>query len=297
LVTASAVAWSTTGLFTRILTLDTATMLVWRGLFGAAGLVVVLLALEGPRGMSAFRRLGAAGLIYALVSAAGMLCFIAALGVTTVAHVAIIYAIAPFLAAALGWYILHDAPGRTATIAAAIAFAGAIYMIGLGREGTFSGAVLAFGMTLAMAILMVMGRKYPAIPTLPAAILSALLSALAALPFAQGTIPAAPDLAILAAFGLVNSALGIALFLMGSRHIKPIETALIGALDAPLAPLWVWIIFAEAPSDQTLIGGTIVFAAVVWHIIMSTRTHHIADHHPPVTGTSHTGTNQTGTNR
>jgi drug/metabolite transporter (DMT)-like permease len=269
---ASAVAWSTTGLFTRVLTLDTATMLVWRGLFGAAGLTLVLLALEGPRGLSGFRRLGLPGITYAIISALGMLCFIAALGLTTVAHVAIIYAVAPFLAAALGWIVLREAPGTPASIAAAIAFAGAVYMVSLGGEGTLSGAALAFGMTLAMAALMVMGRKYPGIPTLPAAALSAVLSAIAALPFAPAIVPAIPDLAILAAFGLVNSALGLALFLLGSRYIKPIETALIGALDAPLAPLLVWIVFAETPSSQTLIGGTVVFLAVVGHIIHASRS-------------------------
>jgi drug/metabolite transporter (DMT)-like permease len=84
-------------------------------------------------------------------------------------------------------------------------------------------------------------------------------------------IPGPGDMVILAAFGVVNSALGIALFLMGSRHIKPVETALIGALDAPLAPLWVWIVFAEYPSVQTLIGGTVVFMAVVGHIIRASR--------------------------
>jgi drug/metabolite transporter (DMT)-like permease len=271
LVMASAIAWSTTGLFTRILALDTATMLVWRGVFGAMGLIAVLVALQGRTGLRDFLRLGPAGLGYAVISAFGMLCFIAALGLTTVAHVAIIYAMAPFLAAALGWFVLREVPSRSAAIAAMAAFAGAVYMIGMGHEGTLIGALLAFGMTAAMALMMVMGRRYPAIPTLPAAAASALFSALVALPFASATIPSPPDLAILAAFGLVNSALGLALFLMGSRHITPVETALIGALDAPLAPLWVWIVFAERPSSQTLIGGAIVFAAVFWHILASSR--------------------------
>lgn len=271
LVTGSAIAWSTTGLFTRILNLDTASMLVWRGLFGAVGLVIVLIAIEGPQGLANFRRLGLAGWAYAGVSGFGMLCFISALGQTTVAHVAIIYAIAPFLAAGLGWLILREAPGRSASVAALIAFAGAVYMVGFGREGTLLGAILAFGMTFAMAIMMVMGRKYPTIPTLPAAALSAVLSVVVALPFAQTQLPSAPDLVLLAAFGLVNSALGITLFLMGSRHIKPVETALIGALDAPLAPLWVWLIFLQTPSNATLIGGSVVFAAVLWHILRQYR--------------------------
>lgn len=271
LVTASALAWSTTGLFTRLIPLDAATLLVWRGLFGALGLIAVLAAFEGSKGLKSFARLGVAGWAYAAISALGMLCFIAALRLTSVAHVAIIYAVVPFLAAALTWAVLHERPSRDALLASAAAFAGAIVMIGLSRDGGFSGDLLALGMTLAMAAMMVLARRFPAIPTLPAAALSALLSAAIALPFSTAASLTTTDLALLAAFGLTNSALGLALFLMGSRLIQPVETALISALDAPLAPLWVWLFFAERPGPATLAGGTIVFAAVLWHIRRSAR--------------------------
>ena len=76
---------------------------------------------------------------------------------------------------------------------------------------------------------------------------------------------------LLAAFGLVNSALGLGLFLMGSARIPPIQTALIGALDAPLAPLWVWLAFAEVPTGATLVGAAVILAAVVWHILRQDR--------------------------
>lgn len=271
LVAASTVAWSTAGLFTRLIAMDAATMLVWRGIFGALGLVVVGLLLDGRRSLSDWRRLGAAGWLYAVVSGAGMLCFIAALRLTTVAHVAAIYAVVPFVAAALGWFFLREVPGRAALVASGVAFAGAVVMVRLGREGTLAGDALALGMTAAMAMMMVMARRWPGIPTLPAAALSALLSAAASLPFATLTLPDPSQMALLMGFGIVNSSLGLALFLLGSRRIAPIDTALIGALDAPLAPLWVWIFFAETPSSATLAGAALVFAAVFGHILRQAR--------------------------
>jgi drug/metabolite transporter (DMT)-like permease len=54
--------------------------------------------------------------------------------------------------------------------------------------------------------------------------------------------------------------------------LPPIETALIGSLDAPLAPLWVWLAFKETPSASTLIGGSIVFAAVGVHLVWESWT-------------------------
>ncbi len=70
------------------------------------------------------------------------------------------------------------------------------------------------------------------------------------------------DLALPALFGIVNFAVGLPLFVLGARHMPAIETALISSVDAPLAPLWVWLVFGETPSASTLVGGAIAFAAV-----------------------------------
>lgn len=267
LVTAAAVAWSTTGLFTRALDLDAATMLVWRGAFGALGLTLVIAGLQGRRGFAGFLRLGPAGWLYAVISGASMLCFIGSLRLTSVAHVAIIYAVVPFLAAGLGWLTLRERPTPLAIGASLAALAGAVVMVGLSPDGNPLGDLMALGMTFGMALTMIIARAHPGIPTLPAAALSALLSAMAALPFAAA-LAVTPGQALgLAAFGLVNSSAGLALFLLGSALIPPVKTALITALDAPLAPLWVWLIFAEAPSSVTLAGGAIVMAAVVVYIL------------------------------
>jgi hypothetical protein len=75
----------------------------------------------------------------------------------------------------------------------------------------------------------------------------------------------------LAAFGLINSAIGIVLFALGSRLLPAIDTGLIGSLDQPLAPIWVRLAFGETPTTATLIGGLIVFGAVFAHVLVSAR--------------------------
>jgi drug/metabolite transporter (DMT)-like permease len=87
------------------------------------------------------------------------------------------------------------------------------------------------------------------------------------LPFASLTTVSAHDLGILALFGLVNQVLGFGLFALGARLLPPMETALITALDAPLAPFWVWLIFAETPGAATITGGCVVLVAVIGHIL------------------------------
>ena len=34
-------------------------------------------------------------------------------------------------------------------------------------------------------------------------------------------------------------------------------------LEALLAPLWVWLVLGEVPSEQTLIGGVIIISTLV----------------------------------
>ena len=114
LVTASAVAWSAGGLFSRLLPLDNWTMGVWRGLFGALGLAILLWILRQNDDWRALRHMGWAGWLYVLQSALGMTCYLAALTHTTVASVAIIYATTPLLAAALSWFFLREKPATTA---------------------------------------------------------------------------------------------------------------------------------------------------------------------------------------
>lgn len=270
IVSLAAVAWSTTGLFTRVLNLDAPTMLAWRGLFGALGLLSYMAIADRPA-LAGFRHLGRPGLAYALISGLGMICFITSLRYTSVAHNSVIYAAVPFIAAGLGWVAMREKPGMGASMASAAALVGVIIMVGWGHDGGLIGDILALLMTIGMGLMMVLARRFPAIPTLPAATLSALLSALAAFPFSHALSVPLADMPVLAAFGLVNSALGLTLFLVGSRHLPPIESALITSLDAPLAPLWVWLFFAETPSLATMVGGGIVLVAVLIHIARESR--------------------------
>jgi drug/metabolite transporter (DMT)-like permease len=268
LVVVSAMAWSTAGLFTRLADMDSATILVWRGAFSAIGIQTFMLLLDGKAAWNGYRRMGRAGWLFAIVSALGMLCFIAALNLTTVAHVSILYATVPFMAAGLGYLVLGERIGLGVIAASSAALFGVIVMTGFGaRQGSLIGDVLALAMTFSMAVMMVISRRNRDIPILPAACLSAALSALMALPFSDFAGITAQQFAVLALFGLANSAIGLGLFTLGARHLPAAETALIGALETPLAPLWVWLAFNETPNTQGMIGGTIVFAAVFGFIL------------------------------
>ena len=209
LVTGSAVAWSTAGFFTRLIPLDIWTILAWRGLFGALGLAVVIIALRRVDTLRGMLRMGWPGWLFAIVSAVGMVLFITSLRYTTVAHVAVIYATVPFIAAALGWLTMRERPTAGAVIASLAALAGVAVMVGLGVEGGLFGDLLALGMTVSMAVMMIVARRFRDIPVMPAACLSAVISGLACWPLGEPLAVSSYDLLLLALFGIVNSALGL----------------------------------------------------------------------------------------
>jgi drug/metabolite transporter (DMT)-like permease len=64
------------------------------------------------------------------------------------------------------------------------------------------------------------------------------------------------------AFGITQLGLGL-LLTAGTKRLSASRVALIGGLDVPLAPIWVWIAFAETPSTATIVGGLTVIVAVV----------------------------------
>ncbi len=271
LVTIAAVAWSVTGLFTRALAQDTATVLFWRSVFGAAGTWAVLLLIPASGGQASVFKLGKAGCAYAMLTAVSMFFFIGALHHTSVAHVAVITALVPFVAAFAGWAILSERPSKTALVASAVALGGVIIMASLSTNGGAFGNLLAVFMTFCMAGMILIARRYPGIPPLAATLLATLICCAATLPFAKLTGFSGVQWLGFAAFGIVNQVIGFGLFAIGARMLPPTETALLTSLEVPLAPLWVWLVFGETQNTATFIGGALVLAAVIGYILITVR--------------------------
>jgi drug/metabolite transporter (DMT)-like permease len=92
------------------------------------------------------------------------------------------------------------------------------------------------------------------------------------IPFAHGIASVtAADLVILAMFGFFQVALGLSLFVLGSRLLPSGQATLIATLETPLMPFWVWLAFHEIPGSRALVGGALVMGAVVADIIADMR--------------------------
>ncbi len=279
LVLGAALAWSTAGFFTRVVNTDLWTMLVWRGGLGALALFAFMRLRDGPQCWQVLRRARAPFWVAVFVTAIAMLVFIAALNLTTVAKVSLIYAAVPFAAAVLAFVILGERPGAAALIASVVAAAGIAIMVAPsfqagaagGLDDNLPGDGLALLMTLLMALITVHVRRYPDLPMVAIGACACLLTALMALPFAAPLAVTPHDVFWLSLFGPITSGVGFVLYAKGAQRLAASEASLLGALETPLGPLWVWLLFNEIPNGATLLGGSVIFMTLLIYVWRENR--------------------------
>jgi drug/metabolite transporter (DMT)-like permease len=271
LITLSAIAFSSAGFFTRLIHLDAWTLLFWRGVFGGLLILCIIIVRQRRGTVSAIRAVGRPGLVAALCSTAATILYINALQHTSVADVAVFFAAAPLVTAALGWLCLGVSAAWTTLVASFIALLGVSVMVGGAvADGHLIGDLLAFGMTICLAIMLLIIRQHQATPMLPAACLSALLCLLV-WPLTTPLAIGAGNMFNLFLFGTMQFGLGLVFLTLGGRWISATENALIGTMETPLAVAWVWLCFGETPSVTSLVGGLVVVAAVVAHFCYGDR--------------------------
>jgi drug/metabolite transporter (DMT)-like permease len=262
-VALAAVAWSTAGVLQRQLTVDTATQVCGRAAFAGAALLAYVAIVERGQVARAFRSIGGAGIVVALCVAIASGCFIGALNHASVARVLFILAVAPVLAALLAWATLGEPISRRTALAMLLALCGVAVMLGAPGDASLAGDGLAFVAALAFSAMIVITRWRHEVSMAPATCLSQAILVVAFLPFASPGQISGDDVAWLAALGIGQIGLGFALLTVGARLIPAAQVGLITLLEVVLGPVWVWLALDERPDTLTLVGGTIVIAAIV----------------------------------
>lgn len=275
LVALSALFWSFGGAIARFMEAgDVWTVVFWRSFWASAFLVAFMVWRDGVSGtLNMVRRMGLPGIVVGLCFATASTTFIVALQYTTVANIVLLQAGVPLLAALMGWALFGErvSGGTWAAIAAVVA--GVVIMV----SDSFSGAVSPIGDGLAMLIAVafatatVITRRYSHVRMTPATCLGTIIACLFAATQASTLATSGADAARLFVFGAVNLGLGLALFATGARLVPSAVAALLGTLETVLGPVWVWLIHGEVPSTRTIIGGGVIFAALLLHIGMEWR--------------------------
>lgn len=263
LVLASAALFAMAGVFTKLVEADVWAITGWRGFVGATITAGYFFWRRHTAGQPLSVTMGRYGWLFAALSAATQLLYIGALKYTYVANVAVIYAIAPFVAAGLAWLFVGEKARPLTLITASISMGGVLIIVanGLGSGSGF-GDGLAVAMTISFAVYMVAVRAFEDTPVLWAVAVSSFLLSILSLFVSDPLSVSASDMGYLTLFGLTFSS-GVILFTEGARLLPVSETALIGTMDVPFAAGFAWLFLAEAAPSTTIVGGLVVVGALV----------------------------------
>ena len=270
LVFLSALLWSFGGTIARFIDNgDSWTVVFWRSAWAVAFLVCFMVWRDGWRGtVRLFGGMGLPGFVVAICFATASTCFVVALAYTTVANILLMQAGVPLLAALFAWAFLGEKVSVATWLAIAAVIAGVAIMV----SESFGGAVSPVGDGLALliavmfAIATVITRRFSHVRMTPATCLGAVFAALFATTQVAAFTVSSHDMVFLFAFGVINLGLGLACFATGARLVPAAIAALLGTFEPILGPIWVWLVHSEVPSMRTIVGGSVVFAALIVHI-------------------------------
>jgi len=262
-------------LLLRLIGADVWTLAFWRGGLSAIGLTLVIFLLEGRHECQRqMLRLNRHTVMVAVNFAIANIAFIFSIKNTAVANTLVIMSMSPLFAAVLSHFLFREPISAGTWIATVTLFSGlTIVFYGSLQSGGVIGDLAALLTSICVAISLVLMRKRRKISMVPALAWSSTLVCLAALPFATPASLSGTPLVLMLVLGLLVLPVSLAMIGLSPRYLPAPEVSLILRLEALLAPLWVWLVLGEVPSQETLVGGSIILTTLVCLSVYTIHTH------------------------
>ncbi len=203
------------------------------------------------------------------------LAFVYAVKTTTAANASFLGSITPLVAVVLARVVLAERLSPVTLGALVVAFVGLIVTVfGDLHAGNMIGNIAALMASVGFAIYTISVRSDPNAdwsPVLPgyAAMMIVLCSTIT---LAQGKtlFPPAKDIGLALGHGAVFIVVGTILFNHGSKRVPAVPMTVFAQTEMVFVPLWAFLVLSEAPKPATVVGGAIIFAAVVGKAILDT---------------------------
>lgn len=269
LILLSAFLFSPVGVFSKGVDADAWSIIFWRGVAAVpAGLVYLLVIGRLGAEWCRLRRNARFGILVILLQTGGTAAFIPSFKLTSVANVALVWGTSPVVAALIARLFLRERVTVSFVVAVVLVILGNTIMLSASASGhggaSLAGDALALLMTVLLVTAVFIYRRCPDLPsTAPTIGATVMLMALAATLADPLSIP--PDEMMISAFGGITFVMACITMFEGAKYLAPGETALLGVTEIPWAIILAVLLLAEYPSSQTLAGGAIIMAAVVWY--------------------------------
>ncbi|MBP0617336.1 DMT family transporter [Jiella mangrovi] len=218
---------------------------------------------------------GRLGLFVTGLYAVATLTFLVAVYETKAANVVFILALNPIFAALLSWAIAGEKPSRATLLAIPATLFGVLLIIGAGLEaGHWIGDLAALATAFLIALALTLARRSRQDMRYASA-LAAIVPALIALPFVvTGGGIESEAVGWLVVNGAILMPLALICLAAGPMFVPSPVVSMGYLLETVLAPIWMWLIFLERPSNLSLLGGGVIIATLGIHAFVELKPKH-----------------------
>jgi len=247
------------------------TVLFWRGIFFAAGIIVILLITYRSKAVNELINIGKGGVLIGLLTALGGTSFILAIHYTSIAKTLVIISISPIMVAIVSLIMLKEKPALYTWLSMIIVFIG-IYIVMAGDKSgvNLMGNLFALTSVIVGGFSFTLLRKYKNVNMVPAMAVNGIAIAFIGFVFADSLVLSSQSMLYILASGIVL-AVSFSLITIAPQYIPAPEVAMFFPLGTVLGTLMAWIIIKEEPSGNALIGGSIVIITLFCHAWYSAK--------------------------
>jgi len=277
LVLLAGVFWSTMGLGVRFMEVANVWQILFYRSWALSPFLFLVIALRsGGRPLPVIRKVGPAGVVGGLGLVLAFAGGIFALQSTTVANAMFLFAAAPFFAALLGWFILREGIRSATWIAMAVAVIGISVMVWEGISlGQMSGNLAALLSALGFAVFTIALRWRKLDDMMPTVFLAGIFTIITSgiVCYSAGYTLDIPlnDILISLSMGVFQVGAGLTIYTIGSKSVPAAELTLLSMTEVVLGPFWVWIVLGDVAGLYTLLGGTVLLAAIAGNALSGLR--------------------------
>ena len=247
------------------------TLVFWRGLSYAIGVVIIIFTMYGSNASAMCRNIGIDGVWIGLLSGVCTATFVFAIQNTSIANTLIIISTAPAMIAIIAWTMLGEKVSFITLASMVLVFIG-IYIVMSGNFGgsNLKGDLFALLTSVLMGVTFTLTRKNKDINMIPTNILGGIVAAIIAFVVADTLYLPPESMTYTLVSGAILS-ISFSLIVIAPRYIPAAEVGMIMPLETVLGSLIAWMVLNEVPSSDAILGGVIVVFTLFLHAWYSTH--------------------------
>jgi drug/metabolite transporter (DMT)-like permease len=268
-VLAAAILWSTGGLFIKWVKISGLELSFGRSL--TAAITVALFTRREGFGLNWITA------VTAVLYAALLILFVLATKQTTAANAIFLQYTAPVYVLVLEPLFYKEKFRLRDLITVGVCVVGmSLFFVGKLRPEDVTGNLLALasGLCFGLYFLMMRNAKAREVNRASSVIYGNLLVVLIAAPAGLAVLPrmTSHDVWSVVYLGVVQIGVAYTLFTAAmARGVRSLDAGIIGYVEPVLNPVWVFLVIGERPSKWALVGGAIIIAGVIGHMLIEVK--------------------------